>query len=96
MVAPDPCRGTERQPEHHFFLQHAHAFEIDAFLNRFTAGTGHSLRSGHFVRVTIADADDALCFRLFFASDIVLYFQSVGGPARVPNGLPRTAYEPSP
>jgi hypothetical protein len=96
MFAPDPCRGTERQPEHHFFLQHAHAFEIDAFLNRFTAGAGHSLRSRHFVRVTIADADDALCFRLFFAGDIVLYFRSVSSSAGVPNGQVRTAYEPTP
>ena len=96
MVAPDPYRGTERQPEHHFFLQHAHAFEIDAFLNRFTAGARHSLRSGPFVRVTIADADDALCFRLFFAGDIVLYFRSVGGPASVSNRQARKAHEPAP
>jgi hypothetical protein len=93
MVAPDPYRGTERRPEHHFYLQHAHAPEIDAFLNRFTAG--HSLRSRHFVRVTITDAADALCFRLFFAGDIVLYFRSVGGSASASN-QPRTAHEPSP
>ena len=96
MFAPDPYGGTERQPEHHFFLQHAHAFEIDAFLNRFTAGARHSLCSGQFMRVTIADADDARCFRLFFAGDIVLYFQSVIGSAGVPNGQVRTADEPTP
>jgi hypothetical protein len=96
MLAPHPCRGTERQPEHHFFLQHAHAPEIDAFLDRLATGAGHSLRSRHFVRVTIADAADALCFRLFFAGDIVLYVRSVSGSAGVPDRQVRTAYEPSP